>query len=174
MPSRVTSYLSSKIEVREHPDKGGCGAFARQAIAAGELLAVWSGEVVTLEQWRQLPRGIQLHTVQVEEDLYLASLYADEPADCINHSCDANAGLSGQIAVVAMRDIAPGEEVCIDHAMCDGTPYDEFDCECGARHCRRRVTGDDWRIPELWERYDGYFAPYLQRRIERLKQRLAA
>lgn len=174
MPTRVTSYLSPKVEVKEHADKGGYGVFTREPIAAGELLAVWSGQIVTLEQWEHLPPDIQRHTVQVEENLYLASLYPDEPADYINHGCDPNAGMSGQIAVVAMRDMTPGEEVCIDHAMCDGTPYDEFDCQCGTPHCRRRVTGDDWRIPELWERYDGYFSPYLQRRIERLKQQPAA
>jgi len=168
VPDPITSYLSPKVEVREQPDKGGYGAFAGGRIAAGELVAVWSGQIVTLDRWEQLPPEIQRHTIQVEEGLYLASLYPDEPADYINHSCDPNAGLSGQIVVVAMRDIAPGEEVCIDHAMCDGTPYDEFDCQCGAPHCRRRITGDDWLIPGLWERYNGYFSPYLQRRIERL------
>ena len=170
MPNRVTSYLSPKIEVREQPGKGGYGAFARERIAVGELLAVWSGQIVTLEQWQHLPPDIQLHTVQVEENLYLASLYPDEPADYINHSCDPNAGMSGQIAVVARREIAPGEEITLDYAMCDGTPYDEFECECDAPTCRGRVTGDDWRIPELWARYGGYFSPYLQRRIERLKK----
>ena len=119
---------------------------------------------------RKLPVELQQHTIQVEEDLYLASLYPDEPPDYINHSCNPNTGLNGQITLVAMRDIAPGEEVTFDYAMADGTPYDQFVCHCGAANCRGRVAGDDWRNPELWERYAGYFAPYLQRRIERLKR----
>lgn len=60
------------------------------------------------------------------------------------------------------------EEVCFDYAMSDGSPYDEFDCTCGAADCRRRVTGNDWCRPELQQRYAGYFSPYLQRRIEQL------
>src|SRR5262249_55358196 len=50
--------------------------------------------------------------------------------------------------------------------MSDGTPYDQFPCGCGATTCRGHVTGDDWARPELWERYRGYFSPYLQRRID--------
>jgi len=166
----VTSYLSPRLEVRGHSETGGYGVFAREPVEAGELLVVWSGRVVTPEQLAQFSPEMLRRSVQVEENLYLTSIYPDEPADYINHSCNPNAGMSGQIAVVAMRVIAPGEEVSIDYAMCDGTPYDEFDCQCGAPNCRRRVTGDDWSRPELWERYAGYFSPYLQRRIDRLKK----
>jgi hypothetical protein len=60
--------------------------------------------------------------------------------------------------------------VTIDYAMCDGTAYDEFDCACGASTCRGRVTGADWRDPVLWERYAGYFSPYLERRIAALRR----
>jgi hypothetical protein len=77
--------------------------------------------------------------------------------------------LSGQLALVAMRAIQPGEEVSFDYAMCDGSVYDEFLCECGAPNCRGRVAGDDWRNPALWDKYAGYFAPYLQRRIDALR-----
>ena len=56
--------------------------------------------------------------------------------------------------------------------MTDGSAYDEFDCGCGAKLCRKRVTGNDWRLPELWQRYDGYFSTYLERRIKKLKNYL--
>jgi hypothetical protein len=78
--------------------------------------------------------------------------------------------MSGQIGLIAIRDIEVGEEVCLDYAMCDGSDYDEFECSCGAPNCRGRITGEDWKRPELWERYDGYFSPYLQRRIAQLKK----
>ena len=34
----------------------------------------------------------------------------------------------------------------------------------------RRITGDDWRNPVVWERYAGHFSPYLQRRIGALRR----
>lgn len=108
--------------------------------------------------------------MQVEEELYLTSITLGEQPDYINHSCDPNAGLSGQISVVAMRDIAKGEEVTFDYAMADGSSYDEFPCACGASTCRGLVSGDDWRNQILWHRYRGFFSPYLQRRIDQLQE----
>jgi hypothetical protein len=139
-------------------------------INPGELIGVWSGRIVGADALDDLPIEIRRHTVQIEEELYLASIGADDPPDYINHSCEPNAGLDGQIAIIALRCIMPGEEVTIDYAMCDGSPYDEFDCACGSSLCRGKVTGDDWRDPALWERYAGHFSPYLQRRIEALQR----
>ena len=43
--------------------------------------------------------------------------------------------MRGNVMVVAMRDIAVGEELTYDYAMSDGSDYDEF--ECALRHGRR-------------------------------------
>ncbi len=175
MSERAHSYLSPKCEVRTVDDRGGHTVVAREAIAKGELIVVWSGMLVDGTELDALPASVRRYSLQVEENQYLVSLSDCEPPDYVNHCCDPNAGLSGQIALVAMRDIAPGEEITYDYAMSDGSAYDEFTCGCGAADCRGRVTGDDWRRPSLWQKYAGYFSPYLQRRIaaER-KKRLAA
>lgn len=166
-----TAYLTDKCEVQNRDVTGGKAVYARDALEAGELVAVWSGRIVGADELDELPPEIRRHTVQVEERLYLASLSPDEPPDFINHSCEPNAGLDGQVAIVALHRIQPGEEVTIDYAMCDGSSYDEFECECGSTLCRGRVTGEDWRNPTLWERYAGHFSPYLERRIRALKRR---
>lgn len=173
MSQASSAYLTDKCEVRNRDVTGGKAVFAREQIAQGELIGVWSGRVVSAEELEELTPEIRMHTVQVEEGLYLASIGESEPPDYINHSCDPNTGLDGQIALVAMRDIEPGEEVTIDYAMCDGSTYDEFDCACGTSLCRGRVTGDDWRDATLWKRYQGHFSPYLQRRIAALQREQA-
>jgi SET domain-containing protein len=160
--------MSEKLEARENKAKGGWGVFARQPVNAGELLLYWGGTIINYTELMSLPEEVRIHTIQVEEDLFQKPIFEDDPADMINHSCDPNAGLASAISVVAMRDIAAGEEVCFDYATCDSQPYDEFDCQCGAPTCRKRVTGEDWKKPELWARYNGYFSPYLQRRINDL------
>ncbi len=163
-------YLSPKLQVRAEPEKGGFGVYARGSVAVGEVVAVWGGYIVDAEQLATLPHEIQQHTVQIEEGLYSATIGGAETADFINHSCDPNLGLRGQITLVALRDIDVGEEVCFDYATTDCTPYDEFECHCGTPICRGTVRGDDWKLPELWAKYAGYFSPYLQRRIDRLAQ----
>jgi hypothetical protein len=163
-------FLSPKLEVRAEPEKGGFGVYAMEAVAAGEIVSVWGGYIVDADQLDTLPHEVQQHTVQIEEGLYLATIGGAESADFINHSCDPNLGLRGQITLVALRDIEAGEEVCFDYAMTDSTPYDEFECHCGMPNCRGIVRGDDWKLPELWAKYASYFSPYLQRRIDRLAQ----
>ena len=170
MSQSTTAYLTEKCEVRNRDVAGGKAVFARELIESGEVIAVWSGRLVSAEELDDLPEDIRHHTAQVEEGLYLASLSPHEPPDYINHSCEPNCGLDGQITIVAMHTIHPGDEVTIDYAMCDGSPYDEFDCACGSSQCRGRVTGNDWRDPTLWKRYAGHFSPYLQRRINALQR----
>ena len=163
------SFLSPKCVVHTDPEKGGRAVLAKVDIPKGDLIAVWSGKLVNRDGLELLPATLRRFSLQVEEGLYLASLNEHEGADYINHSCAPNAGLSGQISLVALRDIAAGEEITYDYAMTDGSAYDEFPCGCGASTCRGRVSGEDWRLPDLWARYRGHFSPYLQRRIEALQ-----
>ena len=172
MHSSQNSYLSRKCEVHQADDRGGFTVVTTEPIAKGELIVVWSGTLVDRDELVTLPPHAKRHSLQVEEDHYLVSLTDCEPPDYVNHSCAPNAGLSGQIALVAMRDIRPGEEVTYDYAMSDGSAYDESECRCGAHDCRGNVSGEDWRRAELWHRYQGFFSPYLQRRIAKLRRRL--
>jgi len=64
-----------------------------------------------------------------------------------------------------MRDIEPGEELTFDYAMTESTQY-SLKCECGAKNCRKLVTGDDWKILKLQKKYCGYFSNYLQEKIK--------
>lgn len=168
MNEKQHSYLSPKLAVMPRLPVEGLGVFAVKHVLRGELVALWSGRVVQEAEFNRLPPRERQLSVQVEDEFYLVPNRLGEPADYVNHSCNPNAGMGGQIAVVAMRDILPGEEVCIDYAMCDGSRYDEFECTCGSENCRRVVRGTDWQNPALWQRYAGYFSPYLQRRIELL------
>jgi hypothetical protein len=156
--------------MKPRPETGHFGIYANDWIAPGELLSVWGGNVLTYEQLSQVSTTKQCYSVQIDDGLYLATVSAPESADFINHSCDPNAGLRDAITLVAMRLIAPYEEVCFDYSMADGSPIDEFDCACGTHLCRGQVTGNDWQLPALWERYDNYFSPYLRRRIAQLRK----
>jgi len=169
MTGKYFSYLSPKLENRPHADKGNCGVFARERVQRGELISLWGGKILSADEIDYSMENFTQQVLQIEDGFYMLSLTM-EPSDCFNHSCSPNVGLSGQIGLIAMRDIEAGEEICLDYAMCDSTPYDEFDCQCGSPDCRGRVTGDDWKRAELWERYDGYFSPYLARRIAALKK----
>ena len=169
MTGKNFSYLSPKLENRPNSEKGNCGVFAREPVKKGELISLWGGKIISASEVDRNMANFTQQVLQIEDNFYLLTP-SMEPADCFNHSCDPNVGLSGQIGLIAMRDIEAGEEICLDYAMCDGSDYDEFTCSCGEPTCRGRVTGEDWKRPELWERYEGYFSPYLQRKITALKK----
>ncbi|MEN9835173.1 MAG: hypothetical protein RL011_1366 [Pseudomonadota bacterium] len=164
-------FVSPKLVRKVRSQKGGYGVFAARPIKTGELIVVWGGEVVSRKELAAMNPLTRRHAIQVEENLYLVSQVGPEVGDFVNHSCAPNAGLSGQMSLVALRTIRIGEEICYDYAMSDGSDYDEFSCSCGAETCRGIVTGRDWELPELQERYAGCFSPYLQRR--QVAQRLA-
>lgn len=163
----VTNHASPALTVGEMPHKRGYGVFAARPIAKGEVLVIWGGRLVPADQFNALSERDRSFGFQVDDAMFLVTLdAAHDVADYVNHSCAPNAGLSGQISLVAMRDIPEGEEICFDYAMTDSSPLLEFDCRCGAPGCRGRIRGDDWRNPALRRRYRGYFSAYLQRRIE--------
>jgi hypothetical protein len=166
MTGRFYSYLTPKAEPRPHPAKGNYGVYACEPISKGELLVLWGGRIVAVEELDPKMPDFTQRILQIEETLYMEAPSPLEPSDYFNHSCDPNAGMSGQIGLVAMRDINPGEEICFDYAMCDGSSYDEFPCGCGTLNCRGFISGNDWNRPELREKYTGFFSPYLQRRID--------
>jgi hypothetical protein len=161
------TYRSPKTEVRQSPIHGR-GLFARAAIGLGEIVAVKGGHVLTAAQWAALEPALGAAEIQIADDLVIAPVRPDHREGSMlytNHSCDPNLAIQGQIVLVAMRDIAPGEELTIDWATTDDGDY-TLHCRCGSPRCRGTVTGKDWMRPELQERYRGWFCWFLQRKIE--------
>lgn len=63
----------------------------------------------------------------------------------INHSCNPNcetADINGRIFVVAVRDIAAGEELTYEYNLHDSDESDA-DCYCGAPVCRGTMFSQD-------------------------------
>ena len=85
----------------------------------------------------------------------------------INHCCDPNVAIQGQIVFVAMRDIGVNEELTHDWATTDDLDY-EMRCNCGSPNCRGTISGKDWMRKDLQDKYKGWFCWFLQRKIDEL------
>ena len=91
----------------------------------------------------------------ISDEYFLAAENKDEEEQIKlyqNHSCNPNVGLHGEITFVAMRDIEKDEELTVDYAFIDNEDY-AFKCTCGSTNCRGTITGFDWKIKELQEKY---------------------
>jgi hypothetical protein len=158
-------HLAPGLVARRSASEG-LGVFAARPVRAEEVLCVWGGEIVSTAGMLGLTEGRRRFAVQVEDDLYLVTpMLGTGAADLVNHSCDPTALLSGSHALVARRDLAPGEEITYDYATSDANPHLGFVCRCGAAACRGEVSGEDWRDPTLRARYGDAFSPHILRRI---------
>lgn len=105
----------------------------------------------------------------IPEGAVVARLTAP-PADVadlgpVNHSCDPNLGWRDERTLVAMRDVGAGAELTTDYALALDRPGALVWCHCGTYRCRQVVEGEDWQIPQLQERYAGWWTPRLAERI---------
>jgi len=171
----MSTYLNPKLEVRECANpRLGKGVFAREKISRSEIIHVTEGVVLSNTEWARLPEKYQHYCYDINGTAVLCPLdFANPTIDWfINHSCDPNAGSASDIRILtAMRDIEPNEEVTMDDAMVDEDPTWHMECYCDAASCRSIITGNDWMIPELQERYQGYFQKNIQEKVDALLKR---
>jgi uncharacterized protein len=172
MPT-IASWMNPNCEVR-NSSINRRGVYAKTPIVKGDRIAIFGGDIMTIDETLKLPEQFRYYPLQIEERfmLYMKNPRVPEDTDYFNHSCSPNAGLRGQIFLTAMRDIAPDEEITFDYCMSlsefTGSSFTiEFSCSCGALECRGKVTQRDWRIRSLQEKYRGYFSLYIQDKIER-------
>jgi SET domain-containing protein len=165
----TSSYISPKA-VKGRPSViEGRGLVAVAPIVKDEIVAIKGGHIVDTATLHSLPERLRNSDVQIADGFHLVALEEAEYEPVmlfLNHSCEPNVGFAGNIVLVAMRDINPGEELTTDYALFDD--YDgEMECQCGTASCRRTINGRDWRRRELQREYGEYFSWYLLRRFDR-------
>jgi len=150
----------------------GQGLFAVDDIANGTILMKLAGHLVSSAELAHLIARARsqpeqyVDTITVYEDAHLV-IPARTKIHFGNHSCDPNAWHVGPYDIAARRDVRAGEEVTIDYATSSGEQGFSMMCNCGSSLCRHEITSEDWRRPELQQRYGDHWVPALQGRIAR-------
>ncbi len=108
----------------------GCGVLALRSFAAGELVAVISGDIVP---------DIRQHTLQISANKHLLDLHF---TGYLLHSCSPNISVDMQrMTVTALKDIAANTFLYMDYAETEEVLYRQFPCSCGSENCRGWITG---------------------------------
>lgn len=142
------------------------GMFAHGAIESGEIVFIKGGHVVRKDALYST--GSIGSYLPLDDQFFLGATNATEEEGIklyLNHSCEPNCAIRGEITFIALVPIAKGEELTIDYATIDNEDY-EFSCNCGSSACRRTVSGFDWKMESLQRKYVGRFARYLTEKIE--------
>lgn len=113
------------------------GCYTTTPIAKGQRVAEYTGHPMTK---RQADKAYEASALTYLFGLGDGKIVIDGHATAmfINHSCAANCEtreLRGHVWIVALRDIAAGEEITYDYCLYDGGE-DEAHCNCGAASCR--------------------------------------
>ena len=170
MNDNAQSWVDPRLEVCQFSARS-TGIFTKVPIAKDTLLAVFGGTIMNKEAVLNLPARLIKNVLQIDDGLWIGSLYT-EKTDFINHSCNPNSGLKGQICLVAIRDISSGEEITFDYAtvVSEWVGMEPLNCNCQSSSCRKKIEANDWQCKELQKKYCGYFAFYIQKKIDALKE----
>lgn len=152
----------------------GKAVYAAQGFAEGDEIIRFTGRRFRADRVPSLMRGASDRFVQVTPEYYMGP--SGRIDDLINHSCTPNAGLrftAGGVFLVAIRAIAPGEEIAWDYSTTLKESNWHMICQCRSPECRRVIGNFETLAPERqeWFRARNLVAPYLRRRDDVVPQR---
>lgn len=169
----LTIWIDRRLVLRKSAIEG-VGTFAIERIPAGQLLILTTGGLVlTVEDRRS-------GEIQLEAEMYNEESLPDDQSIVtpkvfhyyINHCCEPNAvDLSRSPNItqyIAWRTIQAQEEITTDYGII-GASIER--CMCKSSLCRGQVTPEDWRLPELQQRYRGYFPWHIEHKIQQANKR---
>ncbi len=117
----------------------GFGRKALSTIRAGEAVCVAGGHA-------HLKKNVKWDTgLLIDEEFILQMPPHSNYEAFLNHSCDPNLYIDGQIVFRALREILSGEELTVDYGsfmVVQSVVIDK--CGCGSDRCRKRITGEDY------------------------------
>ena len=140
--------VKGRLQVRQSGVHGK-GVFALVPIKKGELIIEYTGEVISWpEALRRHPHDPSQpdHTFyfHLDDERVIDGKVGGNASRWINHSCAPNCEAeddSGQVFLMALRNIKPGEELFFDYGLVIEERYTpalkkRFECRCGAKTCR--------------------------------------
>lgn len=147
------------------PSRIGTGVFATRDFRAGDTLLQLGGAVhpgPELDRLGYRPG----YPLQVGDDLWML---LEPPGVYINHSCDPNCGIDADLRLIALRDLAAGEELSFDYST---TMHEHgawsLDCGCGSPSCRGRIVDFVGLTPRQQAPYlrAGVVLPFILKHLE--------
>jgi len=142
-------------ELRRVNEIIGYGVFARRFIPRGTIVYVKDSLEIEVTPAQFEAMDPQLQTI-VNWFSYIdetgSRIVSWDIAKYVNHNCRANTISTGYGFEIAIRDIAPGEEITDEYGIFN-LP-EALQCRCGADNCRGVISQNDWDVyGRAWDKY---------------------
>jgi uncharacterized protein len=138
----------------------GRGLFARKVIPAGTRLIEYVGQRITKVESARECEAENPYIFGLDAEWDLDGNVPWNPARFINHSCEPSCEAEldeGRIWIVALREIAGGEEVTFNYGY-DLEDYREHPCRCGASACVGYMVAEEF-FPQVLRTVGGGGCP---------------
>ncbi|MEO9130876.1 MAG: SET domain-containing protein-lysine N-methyltransferase [Sphingomonas sp.] len=141
--------------------------YAAEGFAEGDDIIRFTGRRFRTHRVPSLMRGAGDRFLQVTPGHYMGP--SGRVDDLINHSCSPNAGLrfaANGVFLIAIRPIAPGEEIAWDYSTTLKESNWHMICQCRSPDCRKVIGNFETLAPDRqeWFRARNLVAPFLRRR----------
>jgi hypothetical protein len=124
MPSQRLPRISVK------PSSAGSGVWCDEPVAAGRIVLEFDGAVRPVPARFSVQVGAHEH-IHPDDDAVLAQDLTRFRWRFLNHSCAPTCRVEGR-RLVALRDLAAGEELTFDYNATEWSMAEPFACACGA------------------------------------------
>lgn len=130
----------------------GLGLFAACALTANSRLGTYGGRRMSPAEVEGVDWDSRLtYLFGLSDGTVIDGAQGGNELRHLNHSCSPNCeaierwGDDGvlELDIVVLRDVAMGEELCIDYALAidESDPPDAYPCACNSASCRGTMAG---------------------------------
>ena len=135
----------------------GKGLFTQRAFKRHEIVLELRGELKFFVSRTAADAHMFENWIGIGKDRWIDPA---EPFVYLNHSCEPNLSVRGKREMIALRDIAAGEELTFDYSITvDELPW-TMDCLCATPSCRKVVRAIQFLPPDMVASYLPYINPY--------------
>jgi len=119
----------------------GAGVYTTSDIKKGTLILEYTGPRLTAKACEGMYADTEVtYLFAMDDENVIIDGFG--MAAFVNHTCDPNCEtdqIDDKIWIMALRDIAAGEELTYDYNLFDGDPGEQAPCYCGMKGCRRTM-----------------------------------
>jgi len=137
----------------------GYGIYANRDIRKGEVIFKGEGRAQRIitkrfveQNWNEDEKlHFRRYAYPISDEVFI--LWDDDPSEWApqNHCCTPNTEFNG-LNVLALSDISKGQELTLDYAHFLDEHMEPFDCQCGTKLCRGRISGQPGNSLNLREK----------------------
>jgi hypothetical protein len=155
---------------------------AAEFIPKGSIIFTGGGKLFKFTDMPKIPMHMRSRVTYYGEKYWSVSTNREWfPLDHLTHNCKrTNVGQFRQLVWFAKENIYKGDGLTTEYSpympkieyqskIADKYSVYDFDCLCGEKNCRKKITGWEWKDPKFAKKFWMEWPPFIQKEIIKRK-----